>query len=103
MKRIHTSRRFRHVLTVAVASALLSAPAAIARPDRDGAGNGSVQSPAQLVSADTFDWADAGIGAGSATAGLLLALAAAFAWRSRSEPRRATARCGRLTTSRRVR
>ena len=84
MKRIHTSNRYRRVLAVAFASALLSAPAASAKPDPAGAGNGSVQPPAQLVSADTFDWADAGIGAGSASA-LLLALAGAFARRSHSE------------------
>ncbi len=84
MKRIHTSSRYRRVLAVAFASALLSAPAASARPDPAGAGNGSVQPPAQLVTADTFDWADAGIGAGSAAA-LLLALAGAFARRSQIE------------------
>lgn len=82
MKRIHTSSRYRRVLAVAFTSALLSAPAASARPDPDGAG--SVQPPAQLVTADTFDWADAGIGAGSVAA-LLLALAVAFARRNRSE------------------
>ena len=84
MKRIHTSSRYRRVLAVAFASALLSAPAASAVPDPGGAENGSVQPPAQLVTADTFDWADAGIGAGSVAA-LLLALAVAFAWRSQSE------------------
>ena len=83
MKRIHTSSRYRRVLAVAFASALLAAPAVSARPDPDGAGTGSVQPPAQLVSADTFDWADAGIGAGSAAA-LLLALAGAFALRSQT-------------------
>jgi hypothetical protein len=83
MNRIHTSSRYRRVLAIAFASALLSAPAASARPDRDGAGTGSVQPPAQLVTADTFDWADAGIGAGSAAA-LLLALAGVFTRQSQS-------------------
>ena len=84
MKRIHTSSRYRRVLAVAFTSALLSAPAASASPDPGGAGNGSVQPPAQLVTADTFDWADAGVGAGGVAA-LLLALAVAFARRNRSE------------------
>jgi len=84
MKRFHTSSRHRRVLAIAFASALLSAPAASARPDRDGASAGTVQPPAQLVTADTFDWADAGIGAGSAAA-LLLALGGAFARRIQTE------------------
>lgn len=84
MKRIHTTSRYRRVLAVAFAAALLSAPAAIATPNPGRAENGTVQPPAQLVTADTFDWADAGIGAGSAAA-LLLALAGTFARRSQSE------------------
>lgn len=79
---IQIRRRRRWLALALTMSALSAAPAAAARPD---AGTQGVLPPApsprqvEVVRADGFDWADAGIGAGTAAGIALLAGAAAAA------------------------
>jgi hypothetical protein len=86
-------RSLGRVLSAVLAGALLAAPAAHGRPDLDDPRNPLVPPPAapaqevEVVTADSFDWADAGIGAGIATGMALLAgAAAATLTRRRGEP-----------------
>jgi hypothetical protein len=77
MKTPTTIRRRRLWIAAALASTLAAAPAADARPDPGAAR--TVDRPVAVVElrSDGFDWADAGIGAGS-VAGLSLLAAAAL-------------------------
>jgi hypothetical protein len=85
-------RSLGRALSAVLAGALLAAPAAQGRPDLDDPRNPMVPPPAapaqvEVVTADSFDWADAGIGAGIATGMALLAGAAAATFtRRRGEP-----------------
>jgi hypothetical protein len=76
-------RRRRRWIALALATAsLATASAADARPDSGEPGVTPPAPPAQeveLVTPDSFDWADAGIGAGAAAGILVLAGAAAGA------------------------
>jgi hypothetical protein len=78
---IQIRRRRRRWIAVALAATSLSAaPAAGARLDSGEPGGTPPAPPAQeveVVTADSFDWADAGIGAGTAVGIVLLAGAAA--------------------------
>ena len=83
---IQIRRRRRRWIAVALAAASLAAPPATqARPDLEDPRNPSVPPPApaaqevDVVTADSFDWADAGIGAGTAAGVVLLAAAWAAA------------------------
>jgi hypothetical protein len=82
---IQTRRRRRRWSAVALAATSLAAvPAADARPDLADPRNPLVSPPVppaqevEVVTADSFDWADAGVGAGTA-AGVVLLVAAAAA------------------------
>jgi hypothetical protein len=85
MKTSTRIRRRRLWITVSLASALVAAPAAQARPDEGGAGAVDRPSPVVSIQSDGFDWADAGIGAGGA-AGLALLAAAATLGLRRQRP-----------------
>lgn len=83
---IQIRRRRRRLIAVALAAASLStAPIAGARPDLDDPRNPLVTPPAppaqevEVVTADDFDWVDAGLGAGTAVGIVLLAGGAAAA------------------------
>ena len=73
-------RRCRSIAAL-VAASLVAAPSAGARPESGESGVTPPAAPAQVevVTADGFDWADAGIGAGTAVGFVLLAAAAATA------------------------
>jgi hypothetical protein len=69
-------RRLVHRLAVALAAALLAAPAAQAmplEPPHDSVGG---EQPQVVAEPDGLDWTDAGIGAGAATVATLLAVGA---------------------------
>ena len=74
-------RRCRSIAAALVAASLFAAPSAGARPEPGEPGVTPPAAPAQVevVTADGFDWADAGIGAGTAVGLVLLAAAAATA------------------------
>jgi hypothetical protein len=74
-------RRCRSIAAALVAASLFAAPTAGARPESGEPGVTPPVAPAQLevVTADGFDWADAGIGAGTAVGLVLVAAAAATA------------------------
>jgi hypothetical protein len=84
---IQIRRRRRRWIAAAVAAVFLSAvPAAGARPASGEPGVTPPAPPAQeveVVTADGFDWADAGIGAGTAAGLVLFAAAAAGLGRRR--------------------
>jgi hypothetical protein len=73
-----TGRRLGRALSALLTAVLLAAPSAQARPDLEDPRNPLVPPPApavqevDVVTADGFDWADAGIGAGIAAGVALL-------------------------------
>ena len=74
--RIQIRRQRRWIALALAAASLATASAAGARPDSGEPGVTPPASPAQeveVVTADSFDWADAGIGAGTAAGVALLA------------------------------
>jgi hypothetical protein len=77
MKTSTRIRRRRLWIAAALASALVVAPAAQARPDEGGAGAVDRPVPIVQIQSDGFDWVDAGIGAGGAAGLALLAVTAA--------------------------
>jgi hypothetical protein len=90
--RIQIHRRPRWIALALATASLATASAADARPDSGTPGVTPPAPPAQeveLVTPDSFDWADAGIGAGAA-AGIvvLLGAAAGAGLRRRPSPRR---------------
>ena len=64
-------------------AALILAPAAQARPDATTGASVAEQPPVAVQPSDGFDWADAGIGAGTAAGIVVLAGAAATVRRHR--------------------
>jgi hypothetical protein len=80
---IQTRRRRRRWIAVALAVTSAAVPAADARPDLADPRNPLVSLPVppaqevEVVTTDSFDWADAGVGAGTAAGVVLLAAAAA--------------------------
>jgi len=75
-------RRRRWIVLALAAAALSAAPAAGARPDSGGSDVTPPKPPVQeveVVTADGFDWTDAGVGAGAAAGIVLLAGATAVA------------------------
>jgi hypothetical protein len=75
------TRRRRSIAAALAAASLVWAPSAGARPESGEPGVTPPTAPAQVevVTADGFDWADAGIGAGAAVGLVLLAAAATTA------------------------
>jgi hypothetical protein len=75
---IQIRRRRRHLLTGALAAALLAAPAAqAALPNPIWGRQPPEEPPVVVVESDgSFDWADAGIGAGTAVGVVLIGAAA---------------------------
>jgi hypothetical protein len=69
-------RRLVHRLAVALAAALLAAPAAQAMPLEPPPGPVDGEPPQVVAEPDGLDWTDAGIGAGAATVATLLAVGA---------------------------
>jgi hypothetical protein len=69
-------RRLVHRLAVALAAALLAAPAAQAVPLESPPGSVSSERPQVVAESAGLDWTDAGIGAGAATVAALLAVGA---------------------------
>ena len=90
---IQMCRRSRCWIAAALAvTSLGTVPAADAQPDMADRRNSLVPPPmptaqeVEVVTADSFDWADAGVGAGTAAGAVLLAAAAAATVRRRRVP-----------------
>ena len=84
---MRTRKRRHRWIAVALASMLLTAPAAQARLDEgEGGPTPSEPAPVRVVAPDGFSWVDAGIGAGAALGVVLVAGGAGRAVRRHSLP-----------------
>jgi hypothetical protein len=81
-----TWKRMRRATLVALASMLLAAPAAQARPDEGGGAGTPKQRSAGSASNDGFSWGAAGVGAGAAAGVLVIAGGAGLVVRKRYLP-----------------